>query len=103
MSTKFASRQTEQTFTVTGTNGEVTVVSGNAVQVCGMHFTGDATDPTVFTVRNGAGTATLFTVNVLADDSYNLQTSWLADVGLRVQCDKTGGASVVVFHNSPGV
>jgi len=113
MAGQFASRQTEQTFTASGASGEVTIVpnpspdtdlsnNGMPVQVYGMHFTADGANATIFTVRNGAGDATLFTVNVVADGSYNLLTPWQADVGLRVQSSRSAG-TVIVFHSSPGV
>jgi len=107
MSTKFASRHTEKTFTTIDAAGELTIVSGNAVQVCGMVFTA-GTANTVFTVTND-GTTVLFTVKALAATSVEVSIPWLADAGLRIQADDVSGASadstephVIVFHNSPG-
>ena len=98
MSTKFASRTTQKTFTVADAGGEVTVASGNAVQVCGIVFT--AVTAAVFTVTND-GTTVKFLVGVAANTSFEASIPWLADDGLRIQTDQADG-SVVVFHNSPG-
>jgi len=99
MSTKFASRTSQATFTASGSGGEMTVASGNAVQVCGILFT--AVTAAIFTVTND-GTTVKFLVNVAANTSRQVSIPFLADDGLRIQTDQTDG-SVVVFHNSPGV
>ena len=94
----FASRHTGQDFTATGSAGALTVASGEPVQVFGIHFSSDTAS--VFTVTDGADVA-LFTVALEASTSYNLQTCWHADAGIKVQNSQTDG-SVAVFHNSPG-
>ncbi len=94
----FASRHTGQDFTVADLAGVLTVASGEPVQVFGIHFTSDTTS--IFTVTDGSDTA-LFTVRLEAATSYNLQTCWLADAGIKVQ-NSVGDGSCMVFHNSPG-
>ena len=94
----FASRHTGQDFTATGSAGALTVAAGEAVQVCGIHFSSDT--KSIFTVTDGADVP-LFTVALLAETSYEISANWIADAGIKVQNSQTDG-SCVVFHNSPG-
>ena len=98
---KFASRISGSQFATSGLSGALTVASGNPVQVCGIHFSGDTANATVFTVTDADDT-TLYTVHLLTGGtSYNIQVPALYDNGIKVQSNRTG-ASVAVFHNSPG-
>ena len=103
----FASRRTEVQFTTIDAAGELTIASGNPVQVCGIVFVA-GTNNTLFTITND-GTTVLFRVKVLAASTVEASVPWLADAGLRIQADDVAGVtadgtrpSVVVFHNSPG-
>ena len=99
----FASRNTYQLFTATGSAGALTVAGGGNIQVCGFVFDATSDNNTIFTVTD-ASDNTLFTFsqvkNSLASSSH-VDICFMADAGLKVQSNRADG-SVVVFHNSPG-
>ena len=94
----FASRHTGQDFSATGVGGALSVAAGEPVQVVGIHFYALAN--TIFTVTDASDVA-LFRVGVEAFNSYNIQTNWIADAGIKVQSNDAT-AACMVFHNSPG-
>jgi hypothetical protein len=94
----FASRVTSQDL-VTGAL-TLTVVGGQPIQVCGIVLDNNTGSAIRVTINDATGTK-IFSVNIPACETFEVQTRWLADRGLQLVSECTG-VFATVFHNSPG-
>ena len=94
---EYASRRSHLVFA--NGNNTLTVAGGDSLHVCGMLFY--ANTAAIFTIQNGAADTTLFTFSLAAATVFEIQTKWIADVGLSVTSNQDDG-SITVFHKSPG-
>ncbi len=78
----------------------LTVASGSPIQVHGILFD-NHTGTSIHVELQDADGVVFGTTNVPACESFELQTRWIADKGLKI-VSEAGGMHVTVFHNSPG-
>jgi hypothetical protein len=98
--TRVASRRAYKAFSATGSGGALTVASGEPVQVNGILLTSGAA-ATVFTLTDAEDNVLGKASIGIAKESTTIDVCWIADTGLKIQCDKTD-AYATVFHCSPG-
>ena len=80
----------------------VTVESGNSVRVFTIVMDNGSGSAVQVTFQNGAGTATIFTASVPANDSkvINFEESALFDAGVRNASGGSSDVRVTYFHSA---